>query len=311
MHNDWEEDTQPLESILDILRFALTKAHDANLYYGHGTDNAWDDMRSLILGSLHLPEDVDPLLLQAKLTISEKKFLLEQLEKRIVEHVPVPYLTNKAYFCGFSFYIDDRALIPRSPIAELINQQFAPWVQEEEVHSILDMCTGSGCIAIACSLAFPDSMVYAADISEDALAVANINCANYGLEDYVTLIESDGFNNIPPMQFDLIVSNPPYVGLSEMQTLPNEYLHEPNLALEAQDNGLAFVERLLRGAIDYLSPEGVLIVEVGNSEEALVERHPDLPFTWLEFENGGHGVFVLTRQQLSDYFERIEGDEHA
>lgn len=296
------KETEELVTILDFLRFSLTSATKAHLYYGHGTDNAWDDMRSLILRSLSLPYDVDPHLLNARLTTSERKHLCQQLDKRINQRVPVPYLIKEAYFCDLPFYVDERVLIPRSPIAELINNQFSPWIDAENVHHILDLCTGSGCIAIACCYAFPDAQVDAVDISSEALAVAAINCEELGVEDQLALIESDCFNNVPPQQYDLIVSNPPYVGKEEMQTLPDEFRHEPVLALETNNNGLAIVEKILNNAHAYLSDNGILVVEVGNSEEALCEAYPLVPFTWLEMSHGGQGIFLLTKKQLEEFF---------
>jgi ribosomal protein L3 glutamine methyltransferase len=272
------------------------------LYYGHGTDNAWDDMHSLILRSLYLPYDLDPNLLNARLTTSEKKHLCQQLEKRINQRVPVPYLIKEAYFCDLLFYVDERVLIPRSPIAELIKNQFSPWIDANQVHRILDLCTGSGCIAIACCYAFPEAQVDAVDISSEALAVAEINREQLGVDEQLTLIESDCFAKVPQVHYDLIVSNPPYVGKVEMQNLPDEFRHEPVLALETGNNGLAIVDVILQNAHAYLNEHGILVVEVGNSEEALAEAYPHVPFTWLEMNHGGQGVFLLTKQQLDEYF---------
>lgn len=300
--------TQDFTSIIDFLRFGMSRANAGKLYYGHGTDNAWDDLLALILGSLSLPLDVDPLLLQGQLTSNEKALLCQQLERRILGRVPVPYLTKEAYFCDLSFYVDERVLIPRSPIAELIKQQFSPWVMADDVERVLDLCTGSGCIAIACCYAFPDALVDAVDISSDVLQVAKINQQRHDLQEVLTLIESDCFDAVPPTRYDIIVSNPPYVSHEEMQTLPKEYSHEPNLALEAKNNGLAIVEKILSSAHAYLSEQGILVVEVGNSEEALLEAYPHVPFTWLDFEQGGQGVFVLTAEQLKEYFADIPGE---
>jgi ribosomal protein L3 glutamine methyltransferase len=296
------KETEELSTVLDFLRFSLSCAINANLYYGHGTDNAWDDMRSLILRSLSLPYDVEPDLLNGRLTTSEKKYLCQQLEKRINHRVPVPYLIKEAYFCDLPFYVDERVLIPRSPIAELIKEQFSPWLEEDKVHHILDLCTGSGCIAIACCYAFPEAQVDAVDISSEALAVAERNCEELGVEDQLALIESDCFENVPHVKYDLIVSNPPYVGKEEMQTLPDEFRHEPVLALETTNNGLAIVETILKNAHAYLSEHGILVVEVGNSEEALADAYPHVPFTWLDMSHGGQGIFLLTKQQLDEYF---------
>lgn len=296
------KETEELSTVLDFLRFSLSCAINAHLYYGHGTDNAWDDMRSLILRSLSLPYDLDPHLLNGRLTASEKKHLCQQLEKRINQRVPVPYLIKEAFFCDLPFYVDERVLIPRSPIAELINAQFSPWIDADNVHRVLDLCTGSGCIAIACCYAFPDAQVDAVDISSEALAVAAINREDLDVEEQLTLIESDCFANVPKVRYDLIVSNPPYVGKEEMQTLPDEFRHEPVLALETSNNGLAIVETILKEAHDYLSEHGILVVEVGNSEDALSDAYPQVPFTWLEMSQGGQGVFLLTKQQLDEYF---------
>ncbi|MBI2786341.1 MAG: 50S ribosomal protein L3 N(5)-glutamine methyltransferase [Legionella longbeachae] len=296
------KETEELVTILDFLRFSLSCAINAQLYYGHGTDNAWDDIQSLILRSLSLPYDVDPNLLNARLTSSEKKHICQQLEKRINHRVPVPYLIKEAYFCDLPFYVDERVLIPRSPIAELIQNEFSPWIEVDKVHRILDLCTGSGCIAIACCYAFPDAKVDAVDISSEALAVAAINCEQLGVEEQLSLIESDCFAKVPQVSYDVIVSNPPYVGKEEMQTLPDEFRHEPVLALETSNNGLAIVDAILQNAHKYLSAQGILIVEVGNSEEALCDAYPHVPFTWLELSQGGQGVFLLTKQQLEEYF---------
>jgi ribosomal protein L3 glutamine methyltransferase len=301
-HASFSNDLQDLHTILDVIRFGISQARSATLWYGHGTDNAEDDIYALVLASLSLPWNVDPVLLQTRLTSVEKAFLAQGLEQRIIQRIPVPYITHTAQFCELTFYVDERVLIPRSPFAELIQQQFAPWVEADKVTRVLDMCTGSACIAIACCYAFPDADVDAVDISLDALAVAAINRERHQVQTQLTLIESDGFEQMPAHLYDIILSNPPYVSHEAVASLPAEYHHEPALALEAEDNGLAFVKRLLAQAADHLTPQGVLIVEVGLSEEALIETYPDLPFVWLEFEHGGEGVFVLTAQQLRDYF---------
>lgn len=302
MPSSYQIATQDFKTMIDFLRFGMSCSAKANLYYGHGTDNARDDLMALILTTLSLPFDLDPILMHAQLTSDEKIRLCQQLERRIIDRIPVPYLTNEAYFCELMFYVDERVLIPRSPIAELIKEQFSPWIEPEEVHQILDLCTGSGCIAIACAYAFPLAEVDAIDISSDALKVAAINQEQHGLQDRLTLIESDCFDAVPLKTYDLIVSNPPYVCKEEMQILPEEYRHEPTLALQAENNGLAIVEKILAKAQAYLSDHGILVVEVGDSEAALVEAYPHVPFMWLDFERGGHGVFLLTCQQLKDYF---------
>ncbi|MCA0403620.1 MAG: 50S ribosomal protein L3 N(5)-glutamine methyltransferase [Proteobacteria bacterium] len=300
---DFPIETASFQTILDFIRYGISLANKSDLYYGHGTDNAFDDIQALILGSLDLPFDVDDSFLNARLSETEKKDLTEKLKKRLIDKLPVPYLTNKAYFCDLEFYVDNRVLIPRSPIAELIKQQFSPWIEAENVEAILDLCTGSACIAIAAAMYFPWAEVDASDISKDALAVAAINCKKHGLEGDLNLIESDCFDKVPAKKYDLIISNPPYVGYEEMQTLPEEYNHEPKLALETENNGLAIVEKILAKAHDYLNDGGILVVEVGNSEEALCEHFSDLAFTWLDFEQGGQGVFLLTKDQLKAHFK--------
>lgn len=289
-------------TILDVFRYAVSEANRQDLYFGHGTDNAFDDMRSLILRTLSLPYDTPDNFLQGKLLNQEKLLLSDVLNKRITDRIPVPYLIHEAIFCDIPFYVDERVLIPRSPIAELIEQQFAPWINPDEVYHILDLCTGSGCIAIAAAMAFDDALVDAVDISEDALAVAEKNVSELGVEEEVSLIKSDLWNNLPKTTYDIIVSNPPYVSSQEMAELPEEYLHEPNLALETTDDGLLIVERILEQAASHLTPHGILIVEVGNAMWTLMERYPNVPFTWLEFERGGDGVFLLTQEDLLTYF---------
>ncbi len=289
-----------LKTIRDYIRLATTRFNAANLYYGHGTDNAWDEAIALVLHTLHLPHDVSGVVLDANLLDEEKKQLNELIKQRIEKNIPVPYLTHQAFFSGLPYYVDERVLIPRSPIAELIENQFAPWIAADAVHNILDLCTGSGCIAIACAKNFPDAQVDAVDISTDALAVAKINVLRHGVEDQVQLIESDLFSAVPKKQYDIIVSNPPYVSTQEMFDLPSEYQHEPEMALAAGTAGLDFALRILREAHKYLQPDGILIVEVGNSEHALAEQFPQIPFTWLEFERGGGGVFMLTAEQLGE-----------
>lgn len=290
------------ETIIDFLRFGITKAKKANLFLGHGTDNIWDEMVALIFGSLNISPDMDKSLLQARLSKSEKTLVLTNLYQRIEEKIPVPYLTHEAYFVGLPFYVDTRVLIPRSPIGELIENQFSPWIMEEKVHHILDLCTGSGCIAIALALAFQKAEVDASDLSKEALDVARINRDHYALQDRVHLIESNCWSQIPNKTYDLIVSNPPYVSDEEMTTLPKEYLHEPKLALRADHEGLAIVDQILSQAKHYLNDGGILVVEVGNSCETLIDAYPNIPFTWLDFEKGGAGVFLLTKEELDGYF---------
>lgn len=299
---DYQTAFKDLTSILDVYRFAVSLAAHKELYYGHGTDNAFDECLFLILGALGLPYDFPENLWCANLTHPEKQMLAKYFYQRMVQHIPVPYLIQKAYFCGLPFYVDENVLIPRSPIAELIEKRFAPWIDSERVDMIMDLCTGSGCIAAALSMAFPEATVDAVDIDEKALEVARKNIIDLGLEESVFLFQSDGMDNLDDARYDLIVSNPPYVSHHEMQTLPQEYLHEPKHALEAADDGLALVHRILQDAAKRLKPGGILVLEVGNSAEALIEAYPDMPFVWLEFERGGHGVCLLTAEDLQAYY---------
>jgi ribosomal protein L3 glutamine methyltransferase len=293
-----------LQTIRDYVRFATSRFHEAGLYYGHGTDNAWDEAILLVLRALHLPHDINPAVLDARLTKEEQLVLANLIEKRATDRIPLAYLIHEAWFAGLSFYVDERVLIPRSPIAEQIESQFSPWLASpDSVEHILDLCTGSGCIAIACAKAFPRAEVDASDISSEALAVANINVLRHGVEDQVTLHESDLFAALPAKKYDIIVSNPPYVSVEEMLSLPPEYGHEPKLGLEAGVEGLDFVMRILRNAKSYLKQNGIVVIEVGNSQEALMNRLPGMDFTWLEFENDSGGVFVLTAKQLEQVAE--------
>lgn len=297
--------TRPeLTTIRDFLRYATSRFNAAGLYFGHGTDNAWDEAATLILHTLHLPQDINQLVLDAHLIEDERIQLLQLIETRVEKRIPIAYLIHEAWFCGLSFYVDERVLIPRSPFGELIQNQFQPWVKPENVHRILDLCTGSGCIAVALSHAFPEVMIDASDISDEALAVAKINISRHNVDDTVQLFKSDLFNQLPPQEYDLIVSNPPYVSEQEMIELPKEYLHEPALGLQAGSEGLDLADRILADAANYLTPDGVLIVEVGNSEYALADKYPQPPFTWIEFEHGGGGVFLLTAKDLRKYLAK-------
>ncbi|WP_394129846.1 50S ribosomal protein L3 N(5)-glutamine methyltransferase [Shewanella maritima] len=294
-----DEAVTELRTIGDMLRWAVSRFNDADIYYGHGTDNAWDEAISLVFHALHLPEEIGQQVLLSNLTSSEKHKIVELIIRRVRERLPVPYLTNKARFAGLDFYVDERVLVPRSPIAEMINNQFSPWLYNKQVNRVMDLCTGSGCIAIACAYAFEDAEVDALDISEDALEVAQINIESLGVMDRVFPIQSDIFSNIPKgPQYDLIVSNPPYVDEEDISDMPEEYHHEPELGLASGRDGLDLTKRILANAADYLTEDGVLVVEVGNSMVHLMQQFPDVPFTWVEFEFGGDGVFVLTRDQL-------------
>ena len=288
-----------LRTIRDLIRWGASRMNEAGLHFGHGTDNAIDEAAALVLHTLHLPPDLHTEYLQARLTPSEKQAALRLLERRIAERKPAAYLTQRAWFMGLPFYVDERVLVPRSPLAELIERHFAPWLSDSRpIGDILDLGTGSGCIGIACAYAFPDARVDLADISADALDVARRNVAEHGLEDQVEVIQSDLFSALKGRHYDLIISNPPYVGLEELDNLPAEYHHEPRLGLAAGAEGLDVVMEILRQATDYLKRDGLLIVEVGASQYALCETFPDVPFTWLEFERGGQGVFLLNAAQL-------------
>ncbi len=292
-----EEAIDELHTIQDMIRWAVSRFNASGVFYGHGTDNAWDEAVQLILPSLHLPLDVDPEVRHARLTRQERSLLVELVVKRVQERLPVAYLTNKAWFAGLEFYVDERVLVPRSPFAELIETQFSPWLVEEPKR-ILDLCTGSACIAIGCAYAFPEAEVDAVDISEDALAVAEINIQGHGLEQQVTPILSDGLNELKGHTYDLIVSNPPYVDAEDMSNLPHEFMHEPELGLASGFDGLELTKKILADAADHLTPNGLLIVEIGNSQVHMQQQFPDVPFTWIEFTNGGHGVFIISREQL-------------
>lgn len=295
-----------LTTIRDFIRYATSCFNKAAVYYGHGTDNAWDEATALVLHTLHLPHTINPTILDAHLTREEQTTLLTLIDSRVSKRIPVPYLTHEAWFSGLSFYVDERVLIPRSPIAELIESHFSPWIMPDDVHEILDLCTGSGCIAIACAKAFPQAEVDASDISKEALAVAKINVLRHSLEDQVHLYESDLFVSLPKKKYDIIVSNPPYVSAEEMSALPPEYLHEPKMGLIGGTEGLDFAIRIIKEAHHYLQPHGILVVEVGNSESALAEKYPHIPFTWMEFERGGSGVFLLTAEQLETVGDGLE-----
>lgn len=287
-----------LVTIRDFIRFAVSQFNKAQLFYGHGTTNAYEEALFLILHSLFLPYDIDINFLDAKLLAEEKKIIIEQINRRVEERIPAPYLTHEALFAGLSFYVDERVLVPRSSIGELIENQFEPWLNIEKVNYMLDLCTGSGCIAIACAKYFPHIEIDASDISKEALAVAKINILRHRVTAQINLIEANLFENLPPKKYDLIISNPPYVDELEMALLPKEYLHEPSLALKAGKEGLDFILTILKKAPLYLQKEGILIIETGNAELLLTEKYPHIPFTWIEFAKSEGGVFILTYDEL-------------
>ncbi len=294
-----DEAVEELVTIQDVVRWAVTEFNRAGLFFGHGTDNAWDEAVQLIFPSLNIELQSNVMILQSRLTKRERQMLVDLVVTRIEQRIPVPYLTNSAWFAGLEFYVDERTLVPRSPIAELIEAKFAPWVKESPKR-ILDLCTGSGCIAIACAYAFPDAEVDAVDLSEDALEVADINIQNHGVSQQVFPIQSDLFSGVENEKYDLIVSNPPYVDAEDMANLPEEYKHEPELGLACGNDGLDLVRDMLRQASSMLNEDGVMFVEVGNSQVHLQAAYPDIPFQWIEFSIGGHGVFVLTKAQLDN-----------
>lgn len=286
-----------LVTVLDYLNWGMARAEEAKIYLGHGTDELWDEVLCIVLHVLKIPQNADVSVLQQPVSSKAGELILQLLKRRVEEKLPAAYLTQEAWFAGMPFYVDERVIIPRSPIAELIENAFQPWVQFDKVTRVLDLCTGSGCIAIATAKAFPQAQVDAVDICQDALAVAKLNVKKHGLTGRVNLIQSNMFENLPKQRYDLIISNPPYVSEAELANLPAEYYHEPRKALYAEDQGLHFAEEILWQAKHYLAPEGVLIVEVGNSADALHDRYQQTPFLWLDFVRGGDGVFLLTAEQ--------------
>ena len=295
-----------LHSVRDWLRFAVSRFSEAEVYCGHGTDNLWDEAVQLVMQTLHLPMMDNAQYLDARLTGSERKTLFGRIERRANERVPLAYLTGEAWFMGLPFEVDERVLIPRSPIGEFLLEEGGPWLSGKPVERILDLCSGSGCIGIAAACQFPESRVDLADILPAAREIAGRNIQRYGLSDRVQAIESDLFDELEGT-YDLILANPPYVDAEDMAELPPEYQHEPVLGLAAGPDGLELMNRILRDAHRYLAPDGVLVGEVGNSQAALEEAFPGLPFTWLEFENGGHGVFVLDAEALQGLDESETG----
>ena len=295
-----------LHTLRDWVRWSASRFLEHGLFFGHGTDNAIDEALELVLATLHLSHDIPESWLDARVTAAEAAELGRRLRRRVEDRIPLAYVTGRAWFAGLEFEVDEHVLIPRSPIAELIGQGFQPWLDGDAVGAVLDLCCGSGCIGIACAHAFPHALVDLADISSPALEVAQRNIERQGLEDRVRAIRSDVFEGLDGERYDLIVSNPPYVSATEMRTLPPEYRHEPALGLEAGPDGMDVVSRILAGAPDYLTSDGILVVEVGASADLLMARYPDVPFLWLDFERGGDGVFLLTADQLAAYHDVFE-----
>ena len=298
-----------LATIRDYIRWASSRFKEANLFFGHGTATALDDATALVLHTIYQPYDLSIQFFDAVLTCAERSKITHLVDRRVNERIPSAYLTHEAMFAGLPFYVDERVLVPRSPIAELVEERFSPWVDPDQVHHILDLCTGSACIAIACAFAFPEASVDAVDFSEDAIEVAKINVTRHDLTEQLDLVQSDLFKDLNNQRYDVIVSNPPYVCLAEWERLPTEYHAEPKIGFDGGVSGLDLVIRILVDARQFLSEQGVLIVEVGSSAETLQNCFAEVPFYWLEFERGGDGVFLLTAEQLekyADYFRSAQ-----
>lgn len=286
-----------MATIQDMMRWTYSYFNASDLYYGHGLDNAWDEAQQLVLSALYLPIDVPEAMYSSRLTQIEKARIIEMVEQRLGMRKPVAYLTNSSWFCGSEYYVDERVIVPRSPIGELIQNGFDGIISAQP-NRILDLCTGSGCIAIACAQQFPEAEVDAVDLSLDALDVAQINIERHQVSDRVFPISSDLFNNIPVDKYDLIVTNPPYVDEEDLDDMPEEFHHEPELALGSGVDGLDITKRILAQAPDYLNDKGVLVCEVGKSMIHLTEQYPEVPFHWVQLKNGGLGVFTLTKEEL-------------
>ena len=300
------ESLQVLTTIRDFIRWGSSEFLRGDLSFGHGFVSAFDEVRYLTLHALHLPYDRSDDYFDAVLTPPEREQVIEILQLRVKSRQPAAYITRESWFCGLRFYVDERVLVPRSPIAELISNSFEPWVDSSRAGRILDLCSGSGCIAIATKYQFPEAEVCAADISRDALEVASINLEQHDLTGQVSLYESDLFDSIPVQQFDVIVSNPPYVDAEDMAGLSDEYHFEPEIGLRAGDDGLLLVDRMLMRAGQYLSENGVIFIEVGNSQAAMESKYDFLPMTWIEFEFGGAGVCCIQAGDLKQHQVAVE-----
>lgn len=298
---DIDSAARQLTTLRDLIRWGVSEFNRADLGFAQGMPTALDEAVYLCLAALHLPPDFSADYFDCVLTLEERQAVLAHYAQRIEQRKPAAYITQEAWFAGLSYYVDERVLIPRSPIAELIQHQFAPWIDVDDVDHVLDMCTGSGCIAVACAMAFEQARIVASDISNDALEVAAINRERYGLEKRLQLVQADLYAGLPAQPYDIIVTNPPYVSQHEMQSLGEEFEFEPALALAAGEDGLDQVIPILQGAREFMSEHGILVVEVGYTQAALEQCFAEVPFYWLEFEHGGEGVFLLTAEQLEDY----------
>jgi len=290
-----------LLTIQDFVRWGASRFNAEGLFFGHGTDNALDEAAQLVLYALHLPPELPATYRDCRLTNSERAEVANLFERRVNERKPAAYLTNRAWFAGLEFYVNEDVLVPRSPLAELVEASFDPWIEPEGVGRVLDLCTGSGCIGIACAVYLPEAEVDLVDVSPKALDVASRNLARHGLGDRVRVLESDLFAALGESRYDVIVSNPPYISAADLAALPEEFRREPQLGLAGGESGLDLVLRILCEAPEHLNDGGVLVVEVGNSAAELERRFPDLPFLWLEFEHGGEGVFLMKQEQLTEF----------
>ena len=297
--------SEELFTIRDWLRFTVSQFEEAEVFFGHGTDNSYDEAVWLIMSALHLPHETLNNFLDAVITEQERKHLAHLIEQRITKRTPTAYLVREAWLRGFKFYVDERVIVPRSFIAELLDfnedgeHGLQPWIEHPElINSAADICTGSGCLGILLANAFPDAAIDVIDISKDAIAVANINITNYGLQKQITAIESDMFSALQGKAYDLIISNLPYVDAPSMAKLPTEYRNEPQLALGSGADGLDHTHTVLREAAKHLNDEGILVVEIGHNRDALLDAYPNLEFTWLTVESGNQYVFLLTKEQL-------------
>ena len=293
------ENRAVLLTVRDLVRYGVSRLNAGQVALGHGSDNAWDEAVYLALHALHLPLDTLDPFLDARVLDSERDAVLDLIDRRVAERVPAAYLTNEAWLRGHRFYVDERVIVPRSPIAELLDEGLSPWVADpESVAYALDMCTGSGCLAILAALAFPNALVDAVDLSADALEVARRNVDDYGLQDRLALHRSNLFDALPAQAYDVIVCNPPYVNQSSMDMLPPEYRHEPEMALGGGEDGMDLVRRILDAAPDYLSPQGVLVLEIGHEYANFVAAFPQLEPVWLETAGTSDQIMLLTREQL-------------